>query len=297
MTYATKCANIRVGETMIDLHQHSTFSDGTDDIVTLVKKNKAMGIEYMSVTDHDNIQSAKALLGGETSFGIKFVTGIEFSTEFEGESIHLLAYGYRKNGKVINSLVKKSKELRLKRIKDRIDILKKEFGIVLSKEELEIVEQSDNPNKPLLANILISRGLGENITEVIKKYLYHKMPENKLNTQYVIKELAKANIISVYAHPLGGVGEKRVERSTFEKRAKAFSECGLNGIECYYSLYNKEEQNYLTNYATTHNLLISGGSDYHGKNKTVQIGELSNYNFSPIKENLTIAKRLKFKSI
>lgn len=74
-------------------------------------------------------------------------------------------------------------------------------------------------------------------------------------------------------------------------------ECGLSGLECYYSLYNQEEQEYLLSQAKRYNLLISGGSDYHGKNKTVQIGELSNYGFKPEKSQVTLLQSVTINEI
>lgn len=194
--------------TIIDLHQHSTLSDGTDTLEELIQKNVEKGLEIMAVTDHDTIKSAKLLLTNpHKKYGIKYVTGIEFSTEFENESIHLLGYGYSPCDEIMESLVEKSRQLRLNRIKKRIEILSSQFGIELTSAELEQINSSDNPNKPMLANILLKRGLGENITEIIKKYLYHKMPDDKLKTDEVIKTLAQHNIKTVYAHSLGGVGE------------------------------------------------------------------------------------------
>lgn len=284
--------------TIIDLHQHSTLSDGTDTLEELIQKNVEKGLEIMAVTDHDTIKSAKLLLTNpHKKYGIKYVTGIEFSTEFENESIHLLGYGYSPCDEIMESLVEKSRQLRLNRIKKRIEILSSQFGIELTSAELEQINSSDNPNKPMLANILLKRGLGENITEIIKKYLYHKMPDDKLKTDEVIKTLAQHNIKTVYAHSLGGVGEKRVDREVFEHRLKVFVECGLSGLECYYSLYNQEEQEYLLSQAKRYNLLISGGSDYHGKNKTVQIGELSNYGFKPEKSQVTLLQSVTINEI
>lgn len=284
---------------MIDLHQHSTLSDGTDSLEKLIENNVNQGIDIMAVTDHDTIKSAQLLLSNNVAkkFGIKYITGIEFSTEYNNESIHLLAYGYSPNDKVMKELVEQSKNLRLSRIKKRIEILQTEFGIILNNDELEIINNSDNPNKPMLANILIKRGLGKTITEVIKKYLYHKMPDDKLKTVDVIKKLSQNNIISVYAHSLGGVGEKRVERNVFEDRLQEFVNAGLSGLECYYSLYNKEEQEYLLSKAKEYNLIVSGGSDYHGTNKTVKIGELSNYGFKPSNSDVTLLDKVKLYEI
>ena len=105
----------------------------------------------------------------------------------------------------------------------------------------------------------------------------------KLESTYVLEKLKNEKGILVLAHPLGGIGEPRIDRDKFRERLFRFINCGLKGLECVYSLYNNEEQTFLINLAKDNNLIISGGSDYHGKNKKVAIGELSsdenqNYN-------------------
>jgi len=282
---------------MIDLHQHSNFSDGTDSVFELIEKNKATGIKYMSITDHDNISAAKTLEKSCDKYGLYYVTGVELSTDFMGNSIHILGYGYSVDDRAIVELVERAKALRVMRIKQRIELLKEEFDITLEKQDLDEILGSDNPNKPMIANILIKRGYGDNLSEVIKKYLYHNVLSGKIKTQEVIKTLSSSNIISVYAHPLGGVGEKRVSKQEFEKRLQSFIECGLRGLECYYSLYDKAEQEYLISIAKKYNLLVFGGSDYHGKNKSVQIGELSTYGRKISVRDMNSINELDFKTI
>ena len=105
---------------MIDMHQHSTFSDGTDNVEDLLKKNKSTGIVTMALSDHDTIDGCKKILQEKTNVGLNFINGVEFSTDDNGETVHLLAYGFDVNDKIINKLLKKSMKLRLKRVFKRI---------------------------------------------------------------------------------------------------------------------------------------------------------------------------------
>lgn len=273
---------------MVDLHQHTTFSDGTDSVANLIKKNKENGIKFMSITDHDNIESTKEANKIARELGVEYITGVEFSTDYNGESIHILCYNFDGDDKVVKSLIEQGINLRHKRVAFRLDNLKKEFGIKLDNNIVEQINNAPNPNKPMIANILKAIGYGNDISEIIKKYLYHKMPDFKLKTIEVVEKLKQSTGVSVYAHPLGGVGEKRVDRTEFEARLKDFVDAGLEGLECYYSLYSKEEQEYLVGMAKKYNLIISGGSDYHGTNKDVKIGELSNFGKYPQVKDLTI---------
>ncbi|MBQ9786328.1 MAG: PHP domain-containing protein [Clostridia bacterium] len=276
---------------MVDLHQHTTFSDGTDSVKELIKRNKEKGIKIMSITDHDNIESAKEAKKIADDVGINYITGVEFSTDYKGNSIHILCYNFDTKDKVIKDLIEQGIILRHKRVAFRLDTLKSEFGIRLDEKLVEQINSNPNPNKPMIANILKELGYGKNISEIINTYLYHKMPDFKLKTIDVIEKLNQSSGLSVYAHPLGGVGEKRVDKINFEDRLMKFVNLGLKGVECYYSLYSKEEQNYLVGITNRYNLLISGGSDYHGTNKDVQIGELSNYGDFPHIKDLTILNK------
>lgn len=278
---------------MIDLHQHSIFSDGTDSINDLIKNNVKSKIQIMALTDHDTIDGCKKVLNSSTTYNISFIPGIEFSTRDKGESIHILAYGFDLDDPIIERLLKESIELRKKRVYERVSILEKDFAIHLTKEEIELINKSNNPNKVLLANILIKRGYSDNISDAIKKYLYHKMPESKLSTEYILKNLNKSTAISSYAHGLGGVGEKRVDKDMFEERLKRFVSYGLKALECYYSLYNKSEQKYLEELSTKYSLLRSGGSDYHGSVKDVKINELSSDGTITDIKNFTILRAIK----
>lgn len=278
---------------MIDLHQHSIFSDGTDSVEELINANKEKNIKTMSLTDHDTIQGCKEILKLNTNIGLNFIPGVEFSTEDNGESVHLLAYGFNVKDKIINKLLNKSMKLRLKRIKKRIKLLKSEFNITLTDQELDIINKSNNPNKVLLAHILINKNLASSVSEAIKKYLYHKMSDQKYSSIYIISKLKKSSALVSFAHGLGGVGEKRVDKKVFEERLSRFKQAGLSALECHYSLYSSQEQKYLLKKAKEYNLLVSGGSDYHGINKDVSIGELSCDGSKIPLKNLTIIDHVK----
>lgn len=203
---------------MIDLHQHSTFSDGTDNVKELIEKNKLAGIKYMSITDHDNIENVETAKTLSKEYGITYFSGVEFSTDYQGNSIHILCYGFDSNDKIIHQLINQSLELRHKRVEFRLHKLKEEFNIELDAKLINYINNHKNPNKPMIANVLKDLGYGNSIDEIIKKYLYHKMPDYKLKTVDVLQKLKNSSGISVYAHPLGGVGEKRVPNKVFIER-------------------------------------------------------------------------------
>lgn len=280
---------------MIDLHIHTINSDGTDTINELLNKISANNIKYFSITDHDNIKSyfeMQNYLYKLTDQGIKYISGIEFSTDFENQSMHLLAYNYDNKINAIESVLQKIKELRLNRIKLHLENLKNEYNIILEQSEIDWLYSQSNPSKPHIANILIKKGYGNTVLEVMQKYLSKKYHNQKLDAKDLVKELSKQGIHIGIAHPLGGVGETRITEQQCEYNVKTLKQYGIEFIECFYSLYNEEERALLINIAKKFDLKLSGGSDYHGKNKDVQIGDLGN-NYNPDLKDFTILKLIK----
>lgn len=266
---------------MLDFHMHTTYSDGTDEMDEILEKVK--NYEYFSITDHDSIESAKYITNNGLDLP-NYVRGVELSTTDNHQSVHILFYNYDIYNNALNEIIERIDSNRKERLLERINILKKEYNIILKKEDVDYLLSLPNPTKPNIASIIVKYGYAENIDVAIKDFLYHKLMAKKLTSEYVIKSLKDEDGILVLAHPLGGIGEKRVDPDTLRERLNRFIEYGIKGIECCYSLYNDEEQRFLIELAEENNLIISGGSDYHGKNKKVELGTLSsddndNYRF------------------
>lgn len=257
---------------MVDFHMHTIFSDGTDDIETILEKTK--DLEYFSITDHDSFMGIKYMLNNNI-MPDNFIPGIEITTRDLDDSIHILFYNYDINSVKLNELIKRIDSIRHNRLIERIKILKKDFGVKFRKEDLNYLLSLDNPTKPHIARILIKYGFAKTIDDAIKTYMFHKLKTKKISSEEVITLLKDEKGTLVFAHPFGGIGEKRIEKNVLTERINRFKNYGIDGIECCYSLYDKEESDYLIEMANMFNLLISGGSDYHGKNKNVKIAELS----------------------
>ena len=270
---------------MVDFHMHSIYSDGTDDIITIL--NKVNNLDYFSITDHDSIESARYIMKNGLDRP-NYVTGVELSTRDLGDSVHILFYNYDVDNKALDEIIDEIDMIRMKRLKERLSYLEKDFNIKLKNEDLTYLYSLSNPTKPNIATILVKDGYASDVSVAIKKYLYHKLETKKLDSIYVLDKLKNEKGILVLAHPLGGIGEVRIDKEKFIDRLNRFKSHGLKGLECVYSLYNSEEQKFLIDNAKRNNLIISGGSDYHGLNKKVQIGELScdnnnNYEYITLK--------------
>ncbi len=123
----------------------------------------------------------------------------------------------------------------------------------------------------------MDRGLAENIDTAIQRYI-NPCPvlRDRIDGSTAVSAILHAGGIPVWAHPLGGEGEKRLAQEQFRAQLAYLMGCGIRGLECYYSRYESADRAFLAEQAALHGLLVSGGSDYHGSNKrNLPLGRLS----------------------
>lgn len=243
-----------------DLHIHSTFSDGTLSPTEIIKVAKDNGVRCIAITDHDCLDSQYII--NMSSEELKIISGIEISSEIDGLEIHILGYFIDyKNQQLIN-LVNKLAEERKNRIHKIIDKLN-ENNILIDINDLDI-EFSKSISRSHVANAMVKKGYFENYKSAFINYLVKDKPAYvkgyKIHYREVIKTISDAGGVAVLAHP--GQIHKGLAVEAFIKELKY---CGLRGIEVYHPSHSREEINKFYNLAKKHKLLITGGSDYHGK--------------------------------
>jgi len=275
----------------IDLHMHSAWSDGTDKIEELLRNVVKNNISIFALTDHDTIGGCVEIREKYGNFlkdnKLKFINGIEFSTDDSGKSVHILAYNFDVRNEGMKLLIAKGESLRKERAEIRLEKLKENFGIELSPNDRKDLFRA-NPSKPRIANILIKMGYKGTISEIIKKYLDYKLPAYKLTMEETMSGIKKAGGVAVLAHPLGGTGEKEVPFDEFEERVKKLKACGLDGVGCFYSIYDERQRQEIQKVAKGLSLKLSGGSDYHGKSKDVKLAQTSIDGYVPQEKDFTI---------
>lgn len=278
---------------LADLHVHSNNSDGSDSVENLVKEIKKANLEIFALTDHDTIAGCIEI----TKYipeNIKFIPSIELTCQTGDIKCHILGFNCNPADEKLNALIQKGKELRRKKLETRLDYIKNVLHIDLTNDELNWLYSRKSVVKTHLANLLVKRKMAKTNVEAMQKYLDGIKTGN---TRFSIEEAIDAIVISggipVWAHPLGGEGEKHIAHEKFMPRLEKMIAYGIKGLECYYSRYTLEEVKFLITCANSNNLLISGGSDYHGTNKeNIQLAKL-NVDSTPIDaENLTVLKYL-----
>ena len=258
-----------------DLHLHSNNSDGSASVKELVDTVFNSGIKIFALTDHDTIAGIDEA-EKHTPNEIRFIKGVELTCKIDNINCHILGYGINPDSKELTELIELGKKLRRQKLETRIKYLKDIWNIELTQDELDWLYSRKSVVKTHIANILVKRGLSDNNVDAMKKYLDGcKTGNTKFDGRIAIDVIKASEGIPVWAHPLGGEGEEHLTKEEFLPQLKTMIDCGIQGLECYYSRYSISEIEFLIKCAKENNLLISGGSDWHGTNKTVPIGKLN----------------------
>lgn len=258
----------------IDLHMHSTISDGTDSPVELIEKVKSCGIDVFSVTDHDSVKSAEIIKKALGKKDPAFISGVEFSCRDGKGKYHILGYGYDPESVAILNIVDYSHSLRMKKVTARLDFLKTEFGFCFSEEDTKKLLSLDNPGKPHIGNLMVKYGFAETKETAINDYINRiKIKNEYLSPEKAISGIIAAGGIPVLAHPFYGSGDELILGDEMAERLERLTEYGIRGIEAFYSGFSDKLCNEALSLAEKYNLFVTAGSDYHGKNKLVNIGD------------------------
>ena len=260
-----------------DLHLHTTASDGSDTPSELIALAKEAGLTVISVTDHDTLEGRIAAVSIPQA-DVKIITGIEFSCHHFGTEdfdCHILGYGFDPESPELLAAIAHGRQMRLMKLEARLEYLADRHNIVFDKEELDWLHSLNSAARPHLAGLIVKRGLADTIADAIDLYLKgDNFPDDRIDAGEAIRAILSAGGIPVYAHPIGGEREKRLTMSELEGRVDALIKLGLGGLECYYSRYSGEDEALLIAFAKSRGLYVSAGSDYHGRNKTVELARL-----------------------
>ena len=262
----------------IDFHLHTNISDGSDTVAELYQKVKNSNVHTFSVTDHDQLEGTlqmEQLIRPEDH--LHYIRGIEYSCTTPVKKCHVLGYDFDPTDPVFMEVYDLGIRLRLEKTQKRIDYWENERGITLTKEETDWIRSQKSPGRPTFGKIILNRGLAPDMTTAIKEYVKPcKVGNDRIDAAIAINAIRHAGGVTVWAHPLGGEGEKRLTMEEFYAQLDEMLKAGIQGLECYYARYSREDIQFLVSVAKKHNLLISGGSDYHGDNKpNLHIGKLS----------------------
>ena len=196
----------------VDLHLHTTASDGSDTPAALIDRAREKGIEVIAITDHDTIAGSVEALSLSAD-GIKIITGIEFSCRYGGESdfdCHILGYGFAPDSEAILGAIRHGREMRLFKLEARLKYLKEHFDISFTDSDIAWLHSLNSVARPHLGQLLIKHGYVNTMAEAFDSYLKTDgFPDDRIDAAEAITAIRAAGGIPVYAHPIGG------ERGTF----------------------------------------------------------------------------------
>ena len=259
---------------LVDLHMHSVVSDGTDSPAELLTKVKAAGIGLFALTDHDAVRGCLTIRALRKPEDPRFLPGVEFSCRDRLGKYHILGYAYRAEAASLRAVVELGHSYRVSKLRARLDALGTKFGIRFPEEAERELSALDNPGKPHIANLMVRFGYAETKDRAMREYLN----ELKVRGEYVrpeeaIRGILGAGGIPVLAHPCFGDGDQLILGAELEERVDRLMGFGLQGLEAYYSGFSEKLRGEALELAERRGLYVTAGSDYHGKNKLVRLGD------------------------
>lgn len=250
----------------IDLHLHSYYSDGTLSPADLIKKAADSQLTAIALTDHDTVEGIDEFIVQATKANLSIFSGIEISTVHRNHSLHILGYGINHNDRQLKSWLHKIQEGRIRR-NEKIILKLQGLGLDITFEELQPLSPNGQTGRPHIAQLLHNKGIVSSINDAFTHYLRKNAAAWVSRFSYSVDEsiamIHKAGGLAVLAHP-GQISPKPELLSNF---INELAERGLDGIETHYPGYSPKILKKLKKIASRHNLVITGGSDYHGDNK------------------------------
>ena len=253
----------------VDLHCHTTASDGGLSPTDLVAQAASLGIEVLAITDHDTTEGVPEALAEAQRQGITVVPGVEISAVSGREEIHLLGYFVDPENVELQTLLSRAREARRVRAKEMLDRLTK-LGLPVEWDRLiEVSGGSSSIGRPHVATTLLEAGHVSSYDEAFDLWIGRGGPayveRYKLSPQEAVSLLKRGGGLPVLAHPYiySRNGERKLALD-LKHWLPLLREAGLEGIEVYYPNYPASARRQLLAQAVKHGLLITGGSDFHG---------------------------------
>ena len=251
---------------IVDLHIHSTESDGTFSPTELVTEAKRTGLSAFALTDHDTCQGVCKAMPLAASAGIELIPGIELSTDYHGKEVHIVGLYIDIENEQLLKKTAEYRKCRSERNALMVEALRKE-GLSITMEELV----AENPDcvitRANIARFLYEHGQIKSVREAFDRYIGDHckcyVGRLKVASTDAVRLIKEAGGTAILAHPL----LYGLSNTNLQKMIDELKPAGLDGLEAIYSTYTTGEEQQMKRLARENGLLISGGSDFHGSNK------------------------------
>ena len=263
----SRLARLRSLRPVIDLHTHSTVSDGSDPPSRIPELAAEAGCSAVALTDHDRLDGLAAAARRAAEVGVTLVPGCEISCEVRKGTMHLLVYFVEAgDGPLQNELVR-LQEARATRNRRLVRVLADDLGLPVTLEEIEAEAGGDGVGRPHVAAVLVRKGVVASVQEAFDRFLAKGQPgyveKERLYPSDAMRLARESGGVPVIAHPLS-LG---LDPPALETALKELVDAGLAGLEAIYGRYTPEERLGLADLARRYDLVVTGGSDHHGTYK------------------------------
>jgi hypothetical protein len=262
----------------IDLHIHSNASDGTLTPAQIIKTAQRQGLGAIAITDHDTLEGAKVAQSLAGSSRVSLLSGVEISSAPPPSipctgSFHVLGYGVDPDSLALNQTLARLQAARRKRNPAIVDRLNR-LGFDITVEEVGVVVGDSQAGRPHIARVMVEKGFVQTIDEAFDRYLAQGgpayVPKYRISCRQAIDVIRRAGGIAVLAHPYL---LSLKDPAAIEQLVVSLKQTGLQGLEVYYPEHPRRETAFYEHMAKTHQLLMTGGTDFHGAIKPeIQIG-------------------------
>ncbi|MCD7770068.1 MAG: PHP domain-containing protein [Oscillospiraceae bacterium] len=250
----------------IDLHIHTTASDGTDSPRQVVELAHSLGLRAIAITDHDSVAGVVQAREAGAELGVEVVAGIEVSADYKGNRAHILGYFIDPDSPALAPAVNWAVNERETRNEKIVGAMEAD-GFDISLDRLRAAYPDAVLGRPHMAEWLMNKGYVSSIKEAFDRYLGEGMPyyrpRERMPMAQAMEVIAQAGGVPVLAHPFQ-YGYDEEERIAFIRAVMA---AGCRGLEAYYSEHSPAQRQWLMERAAEYGLKVSGGSDYHGSRK------------------------------
>lgn len=256
-----------IGNATVDLHLHTDYSDGTCNPSEVLDLCMDKGLQVISITDHDTVEGVEESIQGARKRNLGIIPGIEISSKYPPGTLHILGYGIDYRDRFFLSELERFQLIRKNRNIRIIDKLKS-LGIDIEMSEV-VLEKSKagSLGRPHIAMVMLKKGIVDSIGEAFDEYL------GKSGKAFVSKEVLTSAETIKLIHDVGGFAflahpsTLNLESSDFRDYIKKLISEGLDGMEIYSSAHTAEQIGDYCQVAGDFDLMVSAGSDFHGKNK------------------------------
>jgi len=242
----------------VDLHSHTTASDGALSPRELVRLAAKHGVRVLAVTDHDSTSGLPEAIDEAAHHGIEIVPGLEINCDVPGAEIHVLGYYVDWQAEWFEAFLAEQRAERTARVHRIVERLT-ELGVPLTADEVFAICKEGSPGRPHVAQAMIKRGYVKSVREAFDRYLRADGPANvprrRLTPIEAVAVIRRAHGVPVLAHP--GLADR-------DALIPELVQAGLAGIETYYPEHSAGQIEAYRALCRTHDLVATGGSDYHG---------------------------------